>query len=186
LRFLVRLASTELPRETLLASMRSLARSAGAEVRNPKWTSYGALELDIFCPSKADFDVFLSVIGPVTQTEFVHDLNVAPPYRTEDEQLLEARSLFNSERYWESHEVLEGIWKQKQGEAKRFLQAVILVCAAFVHHQKGEENVALGVLKRAEAQLGFPEDEYGGISVSGLRHNVERVLSSEKFSEFKI
>src|SRR5215472_15074175 len=98
LRFLVRLSPQETSRESLLTTVRSLARSVGAEARVPKWTSKGALEVDIFCPSKSDFDLFLSVLRPVADTEFVRDLNVAPQYKTESELYEEARDYFNSER----------------------------------------------------------------------------------------
>ncbi|MDE1852153.1 MAG: DUF309 domain-containing protein [Thaumarchaeota archaeon] len=98
----------------------------------------------------------------------------------------EARALFNGERYWECHEVLEGLWRTKQGEEKRLLQGIILVCAALVHHQKGEEDVSLGVLRRALAQIEYSEPEYGGFAVTGLRRNVEDILQSKKVSNFRV
>lgn len=186
LRFLVRLVAPEPLRDILLTTVRALARSVGAEARNPKWTSYGALELDIFCPSRADFDLFLSVISPIAELEFVRDLNLAPPWKTEEELFSEARDLFNAERYWECHEVLEGIWRLKKGEEKRYLQGVILVCAAFVHHQKAEEEVALGVLRRAADQLEFPAKEYGGFSVPDLAARVREILESRSFTIFPL
>jgi hypothetical protein len=186
LRFLVRLVAPETHQDALLSTVRALARSAGAESRNPKWTSYGALELDIFCPTRADFDLFLTVIQPIAELEFVRDLNLAAPYRTEEELFSEARDYFNGERYWECHEALEGIWRLKQGEEKRYLQGVILVCAAFVHHQKGEDEVALGVLRRAANQLEFPAEEYGGFSVPNLAARVRGILEKKQFSNFRL
>jgi uncharacterized protein len=186
LRFLVRFSPSGLPRDDFLASMRRLAKSTASDARNPKWTSYGALELDIFSPSRSDFDLFLAAVDPIAKTEFTKDLNVAPPFKTEEELFAEARELFNSERYWECHEVLEGIWRQKHVGEKRFLQGVILVCAAYVHHQKGEQSVALGVLKRASKQLDFPAPEYGGFNVEVLKRNVEEVLRTERFANFQV
>ena len=46
--------------------------------------------------------------------------------------------LFNIERFWKSHEVLEGIWKESLGIEKRILNGIILIDAAFVHYQKNE------------------------------------------------
>lgn len=186
LRFLLRLVGSGLPKDSLLATVRTLARSVGVESRNPKWTSYGALELDIFCPTSADLDIFLSAVAPIAKLEFVKDLNAAPPHKTEPELFTEAREYFNAERYWECHEVLEGVWRQKQGPEKRLLQGIILVCAAYVHHQKGEEPVALGILKRASGQLDFPAKVYGGFRVPRLRRNVEEMLRNGRLSNFRI
>jgi hypothetical protein len=163
-----------------------VAESVGVNVRNPKRTSYGALEVDAFCSSRGDFDLFLSAVGPLADIQFIRDLNIAPPHKTDSEVLSEARGLFNEERYWECHEVLEGLWRQKQGGEKRLLQGLILVCAAFVHHQKSEGEVALGILKRALQQLEFPSPSFGGLDVVTVKENVQRILQSGRFSEFRI
>jgi hypothetical protein len=165
--------------------MRGIANSVGAQSRNPKWTSYGALELDIFCPANADFETFLAAAAPLARTEFVTDLNTAPGYMTEEETLSKAKRLFNGERYWECHEVLERVWRIKQGDERRLLQGMILVCAAFVHHQKGEEAVALGVLPRAVKQLEFPEANFGGFDIPLLKRTVNEIIQSQKFWNFR-
>jgi predicted metal-dependent hydrolase len=187
MRFLVRfLSPPNLPRDKFLASVRALARSAGVEPRNPKWTSHGALELDMFCPTKADFELFLSASSPLYKLEFFRDLNKAPSYRSEEEVFAEAREYFNSERYWECHEVLEGVWRLNSGAEKHYLQGIILVCAAFVHHQKGEDEVALSVLQRAVAQLEFPSTRYHGFDVRLLRQSSNDILRNRRFSEFRV
>ena len=124
--------------------------------------------------------------SPLAKLEFIRDLNVAPPHKTDAETFSEARRLFNEERYWECHEVLEGIWRGKQGEEKRLLQGIILVCAAFVHHQKGEDSVALGVLRRAIPQLELSSRSYGGFDVTALKKNAMRVLDGGRFSNFRV
>ena len=186
MRFLVRLLPPSHSRDEFLASVRALAKSGGAEARNPKWTSYGALELDVFCPTRNDFDLFVSIVRPISEFEFTRDLSVAPPQKPEAELFAEARALFNAERYWESHEVLEGIWRQKQGAEKRYLQGLILVCAAYVHEQKGETNVALGVLDRAARQLEYPEPTYDGFDVDEVKSRVEKMLSDGRLSVFPV
>jgi len=186
LRFLVRMLPGAVSHDGFLPSIRSLAKSVGVDARNPKWTSYGALELDIFSQTKPDFELFLATAGPLARFEFVKDLNVAPPHKEDAELLDEARLLFNGERYWECHEVLEGLWRQKVGDEKRLLQGVILVCAAFVHHQKGEEAVALGVLRRALPLLARGSRSYGGIDIDRMKESVEAALSQERFSDFLI
>jgi hypothetical protein len=186
MRFLIRLRETSLPGERLLTAVRAIAKPLGVSPRNPKWTSYGALELDIFTPSRPDFELFLSAVRPIAEIEFTKDLNLPPLHRPEPRILDEARRLFNDERYWECHEVLEGIWRTKQGEEKSLLQGIILVCAAFVHHQKGEEAVALGVLGRAVKQLEYSAPDYGGFKVDELRRSVEEVIKSREFFNFHV
>lgn len=186
MRFLVRFTKSDLPKDKMLASIRALGSSLGADARNPKWTSYGALELDIFCANEADFGLFLSALSPLFKTEFVRDLNKSPGYEPESELFAESRDYFNAERYWECHEVLESVWRIKQGDEKRLLQGIILVCAAFVHHQKGEEDVALSVLRRAAKQLEFSSPKYAGIDLPSLRENVQRILEKKKLSDFRV
>ena len=185
MRFLVRVMPAKVSREEALSSVKTISKAFGVDPRNPKWTSYGALELDVFASTRADFELFLSALDPMVGTEFVRDLNVAPPFKPEAELLAEARDLFNAERYWECHEVLEGIWRTKRGEDKLLLQGIILVCAAFVHHQKGEDRVALGVLERARRQLGYPERRYGGFDLERLRKDVGESLA-RGLSNFRV
>ncbi len=186
MRFLIRLRETSVPGEDLLAAVRAVAKTLGVSPRNPKWTSYGALELDVFTPSRADFELFVSAVKPLAEVEFTKDLNLVPLHKAEPKLFDEARRLFNDERYWECHEVLEGVWRKKQGDERSLLQGIILVCAAFIHHQKGEEAVALGVLARAIRQLRFPEREYGGFDVPELRKNVDDIIQSRDFRNFKV
>jgi hypothetical protein len=89
--------------------VKALAESVMTEARNPKWTSYGALELDIFARSPKDFELFLAAAEPLAIVEFSKNLNEAPPHNTKDQLVEEARGYFNSERYWEAHETLESI-----------------------------------------------------------------------------
>jgi hypothetical protein len=186
LRFLIRFKATKTPKEKLLEAVRTIGKTLGVDSRNPKWTSYGATELDIFCPSRADLDLFIAVIKPIVELEFLKDLNVAPPHKEGAELFSEARALFNAERYWECHEVLEGVWRLRQGEEKRLLQGIILTCAAFVHHQKNEEQVALRVLRRAANQLGYPYPTYGGFDLAHLRESVEEILRERRFRNFRV
>jgi hypothetical protein len=186
MRFLVRLVQWGALDEGLLPTMKGVAKSVGVVPRNPKWTSYGALELDIFCPSRADLEVFLAAASPLAKPEFVTDLNRAPEHMTDNQTLSKARNLFNAERYWECHEVLEGLWRQKHGEEKRLLQGIILVCAGFVHHQKKEEVVALGVLKRAMAQLAYHAPTYGGLNISLMSEKVRKIIQAGQLTDFEV
>ena len=186
MRWLIRLQRGDDRREPFLASMKALARLLGVDVRNPKWTSYGALELDVFSPTAADFETFLAAVKPIADTEFVTDLNRAPEHESEGEIFSRATFLFNAERYWECHEVLEGLWRRKFGDEKRLLQGIILVCAAFVHHQKGEEEVALGVLERGVKLLEYPQKGYGGFDLAKIKREAHRMLKTRELAIFSI
>ena len=48
---------------------------------------------------------------------------------------------FNNERFWESHEALEGVWKKCDGKEKELVQGLILVAVAFAHSQKNDETI---------------------------------------------
>jgi hypothetical protein len=186
LRFLVRLLPQNGGGTKFLDSVRALARSVMVEARNPKWTSYGALEIDIFARSKEDFALFTAAVGPLAEIEFSRNLNEAQPHMAKEETVAEARAYFNSERYWECHEVLEGLWRNVEGEEKLYLQGLILVCAAFVHHQKREDQVALGVLARANKQLSYGRASYHGIDVVRVKEEVRAILGSKRFRVFRI
>ena len=168
--------------------MKALARSVGVEAKNPKWTSNGALELDIFSPTAADLETFLAASGPIAKTEFVTNLNRAPEHLSDGEILSRARRLFDAERYWECHEVLEGLWRQKQGDEKRLLQGLILLCAAYVHHQKGEEEVALGVLGRGAKLLDSDSvrENYHTLDLARIRKQVRRAWEAGTLTEFRL
>jgi len=187
LRYLVRLASDSFrSREGFLGSVRSLSASVGGSVRNPKWTSYGALEVDVFVNSRPDLDLFQAALEPISKIEFIHDLNEAPPHKSKEEIISEAGSYFNSERFWEAHETLEALWRVSSGDEKLLLQGLILVCAAFVHHQKSEEETGQSVLRRGSRQLNWPESSYEGIDLERLRRRVQNMLVTKRFRVFSI
>ena len=186
MRFLLRLDSEDSSKERFLSSLRSLAKSLGSEARNPKWTSYGALEIDIFSPTRADYDLFLAAVSPLYRVEFSRDLNIAPPHQSDDEIVAEAGRYFDSERYWECHETLESLWRVKSGDEKLLLQGLILLCAAFVHHQKGEEAVAFSVLGRAIDKLDLPSPSYHGLDVIAIKGRARAIATKGFFSPFRL
>ncbi len=53
------------------------------------------------------------------------------PFPTALEAFVE---LFNQEAFWESHEVLEGPWRETRSD---FYHGLILYASAFVHVQRG-------------------------------------------------
>jgi predicted metal-dependent hydrolase len=72
---------------------------------------------------------------------------------SEYEHLVEARDLFNDEKYWGAHEALESVWKNRHHEERDLLNAIILIAAAFVHDQKDEYCICIAILSRAMEKL---------------------------------
>ncbi len=78
-----------------------------------------------------------------------------PPLPVVPQQVVdEARQLFNEHRFWEVHEVLEGLWKELSGSEKQLVQGLILVAASLVHAQKDEEAVMWKMLADALEAFG--------------------------------
>jgi hypothetical protein len=186
MRFLVRLVPGDADRQAFLAAVRSIAANLGANAVNPKWTSYGALEMDIFAPTPQDFQLVLAALEPLGETEFAKDLQEPQRLMTKEKALEEAVALFNGERFWEAHEVLETLWRAAEGNEKKLLQGLILVCAAFVHHQKDEERVALGVARRAIPLPVWGGSSYGSIDVIAVIDRLNRLEAEGKLSIFEL
>ncbi|MDA4117917.1 MAG: DUF309 domain-containing protein [Thaumarchaeota archaeon] len=173
-------------KQAFFASSKALAKNLGARVTHPRWTSYGALEIDVFTPSVQDFELFTSVVEPLAEVEFTRNLDEPPRFQTKEKIIEEAVGYFNSERYWECHEVLEGVWRPAKGKEKPLVQAIILICAAQVHEQRGETDVALSIYRRALPQISWEEKSYYGIDIPRLRKKVEDAIEKGAVSPVRI
>ena len=69
------------------------------------------------------------------------------------EAIRNARDLFNNEKYWQTHEVLEPLWNAANGEEKALLNGIILIAAAFVHDEKDESSICISILKLRRSYL---------------------------------
>ncbi len=97
----------------------------------------------------------------------------------------EGIELFNEERFWESHEMLERIWHPAKGEEREIIQGMILTAAALVHAQKDRNETSLGMLRKAENKLGSAEN-YEGIDVKQVRQRIDEMLQRGDPKPFKI
>src|ERR687890_2559690 len=125
------------------------------EVREVRISSY-FIEIDLSAYD-LEQDLFqnaissrLTCVGPIL---YCDDLSVSENCTTKKNAIDHAVFLFNIERYWKSHEVLEGIWKESLGIEKRVLNGLILIDAAFVHFQKNEISIFISILKRSLEKL---------------------------------
>lgn len=166
--------------EELLHRARELADYA--TIRDARVSS-NYVEFDVTIPSErlSDLLVHLSKIKPVANSVEITDKEM------DKEKSIEcARSLFNEERYWECHEVLEGVWKKERGEEKKLLQGIILVCAAFVHSQKNEDDICFSILGRALDKLDAAKGVYHDIDIDRLKELMKNIARTKHIHYFKI
>jgi predicted metal-dependent hydrolase len=106
--------------------------------------------------------------------------------------------LWNEQRYYEAHDVLEQLWLEEgNAETTRFFQALIQAAGAFVHLQKNFEQPLhakhsrrLGPATRLFALAlenleGLP-DEFRGCDLVRLRELLARVRQKIVASNFRI
>ena len=145
-----------------------------------------ALEFNMFARDKEELD---DRQRRLTQNLFkiinVKLLDTPPKAVDKEEALAEGVRLFNEERFWECHEVLEQAWHVSNGVERDAIQSIILAAAAFVHYQKGEEEICLSILKRARAKMALAKT-YETIDFDGLEKNIDGTLDSERIRLFKL
>ncbi len=109
-------------------------------------------------------------------------------FQSKDSVIKETISLFNQQRYWESHETLEQIWRREpKGPEKDVQQGIILAASAMVHFQKNENDVCLGMIPSALAKINqWREAKYYGVSIIDLKRNLLQILESKIIAPFEI
>ncbi len=104
-----------------------------------------------------------------------------------DNAIAHAVRLFNDERYWEAHEVLEYLWKNATGIEKEILNGIILVAAAFVHDEKDEPDVCISILRRARKKLDPASgNNYHGINTNRIADMISEIINTGKVHRFTI
>ena len=102
-------------------------------------------------------------------------------------KIAEGVRLFNSQKYFETHEVLEEVWLKTDGEKKIFLHGLIQVAAAFHHHTKGNPVGFRSLLEKGLKKLENFADDEEGIDLAGLRKQLQlwrdRLNSTETASD---
>jgi len=93
---------------------------------------------------------------------------------------------FNNERFWESHEALEGAWKKSTGREKKLVQGIILVAVAFAHSQKNDDEIGIGMLSRALEKLADSSGMYYSIDVDRIRYKIKEMQKTREFTRFQI
>jgi predicted metal-dependent hydrolase len=87
---------------------------------------------------------------------------------------LDGLALFNQRKFFEAHEVLEDVWREAPKPERLFLQGLVQVAVAFVHHSRGNRVGCRSLLERARRNLSHYPDDQGGIDLAGLLRAVDQ------------
>jgi len=184
-RFMLHLKNTGFcPSDTgkLLADARNLAGGLDAIIRDCRVaTKY--VEFDV-STDKSNMDAMVQRLAPIAPLD--HARLVTEEHMEKEEAIKLGVFYFNEERFWEAHEVLEGVWKRCYEGERDLVQGIILVAAALVHYQKAEDGICLSVFGRALEKLAKSSGAYHGIDVDALRQKVGRMVDSGQVSLFSI
>lgn len=96
--------------------------------------------------------------------------------RDADPRYREFWKLFNAEKFFEAHEVLEALWRETPGPERDFYQGLIQIAAAFVHIQKGTPDGARKLLDKASEKLGKFSPAFCGLEIPHLLKQARLVL----------
>ena len=86
-----------------------------------------------------------------------------------------AVELFDAERFFEAHEVLETVWKRDgfDDESRRWWRGLTQLAVACCHLQRGNLPGARGVLARAMTNLGMPVADAGGLDPGAVHRSAQ-------------
>ena len=168
--------------QNLLLRARSLLSASNVVIRDTRVSEFN-IEFDASIPDNDIKEVIrlLTTIAPLSEYEHIVEKNL--PKQTAIEY---ARSLFNAQKYWLAHEVLESVWKNTQGTEKEILNGIILVAAALVHEEKDEVDICISILKRASKKLEKGAGDYCHIDIDKLKHNVLEIIQKGTINRFQI
>lgn len=102
-------------------------------------------------------------------------------------EYLEGLRLYREEKYWESHEAWEEVWRRAQGEERHFLQALIQLDAALLHTKKAHWKGVRNLINRSLGHLGHCSAQVLGLRtfdlIEQLRaylREIEKLMDGEK------
>ena len=142
------------------------------------------IELDISISKEEKIENIIDSLKEISSLkEFVE---VRERVYKKKEAIERSIQLFNAEKYWWSHEVLEGIWKIASGSEKELLNGLILVAAAFVHDQKNEKEISLSILQRSLTKLSSSSGTYYAINVDIIKEKIKNIIENKQILRFTI
>ena len=176
--------------KSVLHSLRVLLQNyRNAVVRDIRISSY-FIEIDVstqddnsLSPNDLEFFGPIDMLGSLIRLE---ELNEVTGFISREDAVMSSIFLFNMERYWKSHEVLEGVWKDSKGEAKNLLNGLILVDAAYVHLQKGENTIFFSILNRSLEKFRDYSEYFYDINMELLLKDINNIILTKSLSTIKI
>lgn len=166
----------------LLHQSRELSSGMNVTIRDTR-VSRKFLEFDVSI-KKENLDELLSKFKSLGDLD--HAKHIVEEEISKEDAIKDGISYFNDERFWECHEVFEGVWKKCYDSEKILVQGIILVAAALVHYQKNENEICISILNRALAKLTNASGQYNNIDVDSLRNKVNEIITSGKITTFLI
>ena len=167
----------------LLSNARQIVEKYDILIRDVR-VSNRFIEFDISLGNIEDLEKIRSIFSFIGQ--YIDGYKVVEKDLKIEESLILAKKFFNEEKYWITHEVLEGVWKKAYGDEKDLLNGLILVAAAFVHYQKNEKDIALSIMRRALKKLAAANEKYFGIDVVSIKSQVSEMVKSSIIENFRI
>lgn len=166
----------------LVHKARELCSKINASIRVARVaTNFVEFDVDV---DEEKLDVAVEALSPIGR--LVNARHIIEEEINKEDGLKEGIFYFNNERFWESHEALEGVWKKCSGKEKELVQGLILVAVAFAHSQKNDDDIGIGVLGRAIEKLGNTPPEYQNIDVDRIRNKVKEMKKNNKLTLFQI
>ena len=141
------------------------------------------LEFDVSI-NPDDLDLLIGKLNPIGKLD--NTRHVVEEKIEKEEGVKDGVFYFNRERFWESHESLEGVWKKCYGKEKELVQGIILLAVAFAHRQKDENGIGVGMLGRALEKLGDSPAMYGNIDVDKIRNKIKEMQKTKDLTIFEI
>ena len=134
--------------------------------------------------SQSDLDELIEKLSPIGPLD--HAKHVVEEIVEKEKAISEGVDYFNNERFWECHEILEGVWKNCDGNEKFLVQGLILVAAGLVHYQKDEDTICISIFNRALEKLENSNGEYHNIDIDKIKKTITEMINSKDVSSFLI
>ncbi len=134
--------------------------------------------------SQSNLDQLIEKLSPIGPLD--HAKHVVEEIVEKEQAISDGISYFNNERFWECHEILEGVWKNCTGDEKFLVQGLILVAAGLVHYQKDEDEICISIFNRALSKLQNSDGEYHNIDIDKIKNTVTEMINSKDVSSFLI
>ncbi len=142
------------------------------------------IEFDTSIPKEKDLKKIMARFEAIAPLDGYEE--IIERHMEKDIAIRRAVQLFNDEKYWQAHEVLEYVWKNATGIEKDILNGIILVAAAFVHDQKDEHDVCISILDRAIKKLDQASGIYHGIDTNRILNMISKIINTGRVESFTI